>query len=200
MTPYPDYKRIQKTLKRAMPLAIPFQGTLYRVCDPLYANTRDLLTGEGSRQYGGRWNAPGSFAVLYLSQSMEGAIAETVGLGGYYGFDPVARLPLTFVAMDATLQRVVDFTDPRVRKIIAVTLSGMRTCNWRHENTAGREALTQALGRAAFEEGADGIVVPSAARRSFNNLNLFPQNLRGKAQVTIRRSERLPPPPFGGRS
>lgn len=55
-----------------------FRGTLYRVSDPTYANTRDLLTGEGSRKYGGRWNKPGSLAVVYLAQSIEGAIAETL--------------------------------------------------------------------------------------------------------------------------
>jgi RES domain-containing protein len=181
-----------------LPTAAPFRGILYRACDPTYANTRDLLTGEGSRKYGGRWNAPGRFAMVYLAQSFEGAVAETLGLAGRYGFNPAARLPLTLVAVDAVLETVLDFTDPRVRKMVGVTLTAMNACEWKRENVAGREALTQALGRAAFEQGADGIIVPSAVKRTFKNLNVFPANLRAPTGLTIRRADKLPPPPAPG--
>jgi RES domain-containing protein len=198
MTQHPDYKRFRDALQRIFPLAIPFRGTLYRACDPTYANTRDLVTGEGSQKHGGRWNPPRSFATVYLAQSVEGAIAETLGLPSHYGFDPAGRLPLTLVALDTALVQVVDFADARVRKSIGVTLAEMNACDWRNDNAGGREAVTQALGRAAFELGTEGIIVPSAVKRTFRNFNVFPRNLGGKSSLTIRRSEKLPPPPAPG--
>jgi RES domain-containing protein len=198
VTPHPNYKAIHEAVRRVLPNATPFRGILYRACDPTYANTRDLLTGDGSRKYGGRWNAPGGFAVVYLAQTFEGAVAETLGVAGRYGFDPVARLPLTLVAVSAVLAAVLDFTDARVRKTVGVTLTAMNAYEWKRENRAGREALTQALGRAAFEHGADGIIVPSAVKRTFRNLNVFPANLRKPAVLSISRADKLPPPPAPG--
>ena len=84
-------------------------------------------------------------------QSIEGAIAESLGLSSHYGFDPAKRLPLTLVAVDVMLEIVIDFTDASLRKSLGVTLAGMTGCDWRNENAAGREALTQVLGRAAFD-------------------------------------------------
>ena len=197
MTPHPQFKDFLIALQRLGPPVTTFEGTLFRAPDPLYANTRDLLTGHGSRQFGGRWNSPG-IATVYLAQSVEGAIAESLGLAGTYGFDPAKRLPLTLVAIDARLHAIVDFTDARLRKAVGITLNAVNSCEWRLENAAGSEALTQALGRAVYELGAEGILVPSAVKRAFRNLNVFPENLRNPRQVTIRSSERLPPPPAAG--
>jgi RES domain-containing protein len=195
MDSHPEYLDFLAALRRASNTSISFRGILYRACDPTYANTRDLLTGLGSRLHGGRWNGPGTFATIYLSQSVEGAIAETLGLAPLYGLNPAGRLPLTLVAIDARLSRVLDFTDATTRRILGMTLTAMNACDWRSENAAGREALTQALGRAAFELGAHGIIVPSAVRRTIKNLNLFPTNLGRAGRLSIRRSDRLPPPP-----
>lgn len=195
MHPHPDFPEFHRQLQRALTSARPFRGTLYRASDPTYANTRDLLTGEGSRRVGGRWNGPGSFPTVYLAQSIEGSIAETLGVPGVYGFDPSSRLPLTLVALEAHLEAVLDFTDPRVRRALSVTLKTMNTCDWRNDNSAGREAITQALGRAAFRLGVQGIIVPSAVRRTFKNLNVFPAHLGPRARLSILRSDRLPPPP-----
>jgi RES domain-containing protein len=192
------YERIRGALLDALPMATAFHGVLYRACDPIYANTRDLLRGEGSQKQGGRWNPPRGCATIYLATSVEGAMAETLGLPSHYGFDPAARLPLTVVAVDAALERVIDFTDSDLRKLLGVTLSAMTACDWRTENAAGTEALPQMIGRVAFELGAQGIIVPSAVKRTLKNLNVFPANLRGASHLKIRRSENLPPPTSGG--
>jgi len=194
---HPDYKKFLGVLQGALPAAASFHGTLYRACDPMYANTRDLLSGQGSRNDGGRWNARGSFATVYLAQSVDGALAETLGLAGYFGFDPLARLPLTLVAVEAHLGAVLDFTDARLRKLLGITLGALNKCDWRSENAAGREAVCQALGRAAFKSGASGIIVASAVMRRFRNLNIFPANLSGTGDLRIIGSEKLPPPAPG---
>jgi RES domain-containing protein len=198
MHTHPAYKSIHVVLQRELPAAIAFHGVLYRACDPIYANTRDLLTGEGSRTQGGRWNAPAAAATVYLAQSVEGAIAESLGLPSHYGFDPAKRLPLTLVAVDAMLEVVIDLTDADLRKSLGVTLAAMIGCDWRSENATGQESLPQAMGRAAFELGAHGIIVPSAIKRTFKNLNVFPANLSGKSHLRIRASEKLPPPAAPG--
>jgi len=194
MLGHPAHQGFLVALRRVLPAAIAFHGNLYRACDPTYANTRDLLTGEGSRKRGGRWNAPGGPATVYLAQSVDGAIAESLGLPSHYGFDPAKRLPLTLVAVDTELQVVIDFTDPVVRNTLSVTLAAMNGCDWRNENAAGREAITQALGRAAFDVGAQGIIVPSPVKRSIKNLNAFPANLGGAGRLRICGAEKLPPP------
>ncbi|MGD0140725.1 MAG: RES domain-containing protein [Tepidisphaeraceae bacterium] len=197
MHAHPAHTNIHAALQHLSPAAA-FHGILYRACDPLYANSRDLLRGEGSRKLGGRWNAPGGAATVYLAQSIEGAIAESLGLSSHYGFDPAKRLPLTLVAVDVALEIVIDFTDAGLRKSLGVTLAAMTGCDWRNENAAGREALTQVLGRAAFELGAHGVIVPSAVKRTFKNLNVFPANLSGASHLKIRGSEKLPPPAAPG--
>jgi RES domain-containing protein len=198
MNPHPAYAEFHERFKGALTTAAAFRGTLYRACDPTYANTRDLLTGHGSRAVGGRWNAPGGFAMVYLARTIEGSIAEALGLPGVFGFDPDSRLPITLVAVEAQLDFVLDLTHVRVRRALAVTLKSMNECNWRSDNAAGKESLTQALGRAAFELGAQGIIVPSATKQTFRNLNIFPAHLGKTARLSILRAERLPAPPPPG--
>jgi RES domain-containing protein len=195
VVPSPDYVDLYGRVQRALSTAAAFHGTLYRACDPTYANTRDLLTGEGSRKVGGRWNGPGSFATVYLAQSVDGSIAESLGLPGVFGFDPAKRLPLTLVAVEVRLQVVLDLTDARVRRILGIAINTMNTCDWRGENAVGKESFTQALGPAAFELNVHGIIVPSAVKRSFRNLNVFPANLATAGQLIILRSDKLPSPP-----
>jgi RES domain-containing protein len=198
MHAHPDHKIHVTALQRVLTHAIPFRGILYRACDPTYANARDLLTGEGSQKAGGRWNGPKTFAIVYLAGTVEGAIAESLGLPGVFGFDPAARLPLTLVAVEAQMDIVLDFAGALVRRALAVTMTAMNACDWRSENAAGREAVTQSLGRSAFEVGFQGIIVPSAVKRTFKNLNVFPAQLAGTGRLTILRSDRLPPPPAPG--
>ncbi|HUB27149.1 MAG TPA: RES family NAD+ phosphorylase [Tepidisphaeraceae bacterium] len=185
-------------MKRSSASAAGFRGRLYRACAPIYANTGDLLTGEGSRKVGGRWNRPRDFAIVYLAQTVEGAIAEALGLPGVFGFDPDSRLPLTLVAVEARLDVVLDLTAPAVRRVLAATIKTMVGCDWRNENASGREAITQALGRAAFDSGVQGIIVPSAVKRTFKNLNVFPARLGTAGTLRILRAENLPPPPPPG--
>ena len=194
MIEHPDYARWCRLIRRLSPMASSFKGPLYRACTPVYANQRDLLTGAGAHKYGGRWNAPGRFPLVYLSQTVEGAIAETLGLSGRYGFDPAAHLPLTLVAIDATLANVLDLTNVHVRQAFRVTIKAMTDCPWKRENDHGREAFTQALARVASDAGLEGIIVPSAVQRTIRNLNVFPANLAKKSKLEICRADKLPPP------
>lgn len=197
MDGHTDFARIYAAMAKLTTRTMKFDGLLYRACTPAYANTRDLLIGEGSRRSGGRWNAPG-IAVVYLSRSFEGAIAEALGVATHYGFDPAARLPMTLVAVDANIAEILDLTDATVRQALGLTLRQLNHCPWRDENAAGREAVTQTVGRAAQTLGFQGLLVLSSLKRTFRNLNVFPANLRGTGSLNIRSADKLPPPPAPG--
>jgi hypothetical protein len=49
--------------------------------------------------------------------------------------------------------------------------------DWRRMNASGKEALTQAIGRAAFEAGFEGFIVPSAQDKRGQNLAVFQEKL-----------------------
>jgi hypothetical protein len=67
---------------------------------------------------------------------------------------------------------------------------------WRQRQKEGREALTQAIGRLAYEANLEGILVPSAACATGSNLVLFPANFDPpKSWLRIINKEDLPRPP-----
>ena len=64
--------------------------TAYRSTTPEYAKEADLITGEGSRLHGSRWNPPG-IAAVSASFTPETAMEESLAHFRYYG------IPLIFV-------------------------------------------------------------------------------------------------------
>lgn len=58
--------------------------------------------------------------------------------------------------------------------------------DWRALQDAGRESISQAVGRAAFLAGLEGLIVPSHASRKGYNAVLFPANLRPGSRITAR--------------
>lgn len=72
----PLLEQIESRLLRLKSLAEPFAGIVYRSSTPKYATLEDLLSGEGSKREGGRWN-PRGIAVVYAALRPEVAMAET---------------------------------------------------------------------------------------------------------------------------
>jgi RES domain-containing protein len=102
-------------------------------------------------------------------------------------------MPRVIVALKAKLERVLDLRDGGVRRVLGVSEKRMLTEPWREEQKKGHEALTQALGRLAFDLDYQGLLVPSAARRGGSNLILFPANLNPPASwVRIVNRDELP--------
>ena len=188
MRSHPDYPRIV-ACARAGPRA-DLVGRRVPLRLPAYAGARDLLSGEGVRRYGGRWNAAGSFAAVYASLTPETAVAEALAHSRHYGIPDADVLPRVLVALDASLAALADLTDGGARRILRV--SRRRLCGepWRRAAEAGREALTQAIGRAAFEAGLEALLVPSAASRAGANLVVFPERLRPGSRLAARRIDR----------
>jgi RES domain-containing protein len=187
-----DFEDFDHLLRRVTTLgrqAVSLRSVVYRCSEPTYATEGDLLTGEGSRKHGGRWNRPASFATVYSAFSDATALAEAKAHFLYYGLDPTDALPRTIVAVDVTLAKVLDLTHGAVRKTLGVSATRMRGDDWRKLNRHGAESLTQAIGRAGYESGLEGLIVPACD--GGRNALWFPDNLRGGSKASIRNVRKL---------
>jgi RES domain-containing protein len=101
-------------------------------------------------------------------------------------------MPRVTVSVRARLVRVLDLTDGKTRSAIRVSERRMLDEPWRDEQKAGREALTQALGRTGHELGWEALLVPSVARKRGLNLIIFPANLSRRSSLDIINVGELP--------
>jgi RES domain-containing protein len=190
LRPHPEAERIARGLERCLPLAIAWAGALFRATSQDYANRRDVVTGEGSRAAGARYTPRGAFPAVYGSLDLETALAEALGNHRRLGLPDTEALPLTFVALRVTAQRVLDLTAGAVRRTLGISQKRLRA-PWRGAQKRRREALTQAVGRLARAGGWQGILYSSAERARGRNLVLFP-DLLGPGHLKIVHAERLP--------
>jgi RES domain-containing protein len=192
MEPYQKAQALEQAFRFIR--TIKWAGTVYRATGPEYANRRDLLSGEGTKCFGGRWTPPTSFATVHASLDVKTALAESLGTQQQYGVSVAARLPLTLVAISVRLQRLIDLTDDHVLGELNLTRQNLLRCRWRESMDKRREALTQAVGRIAFEAGLEGLLVPSAQVRKSKNLVVFPENLHKHSYLKIQNLDKLPTP------
>jgi len=186
---HPDFDQLLHRMTTLSGRADSLRELVFRASEPTYATEGDLLTGEGSRQHGGRWNPRLSFATVYASFSDATALAEAKANHVYYHLNPADALPRTIVAIDVNLSKVLDLTDGAIRRTLGVSVTRMRNDDWRALNRRGDESLTQATGRAAYQSGLEGLIVPACD--AGKNLVWFPGNLRGTSKATIRNVNKL---------
>ena len=184
-----DFKQLHRRIAGLKTAEIRLDLIVFRCVEPAYANERDLLTGEGSRRHGGRWNPPGSFATVYAACSDATALAESKAGYFYYGLDPADAMPRTIVAIDVKIATVLDLTDPVIRKCIGLSITRMRRDDWRLLNRRGEESLTRSLGRATYLLGLEGLLAPACD--GGRNLIWFPGNLAGSSNASIRNVKKL---------
>lgn len=186
----PTDKQLQARLARLAPSATPFEGVVYRSSSPAYATETDLLTGEGSRRFGGRWNPPG-IALVYASLTPETAMAETLAHYRYFGIPIEEAMPRTFIAIEVKVQCILDLRDGKVRQRLQLSEERIVTSDWRADVNEGREPISQRLGRAAHVATLEGLIVPSAADRKGHNLLIFPDRLRPGSTVRVVNPDKL---------
>ncbi len=172
-------------------LAAPWRGNTFRFGSLRYLRPREILSGLGSFKVGGRFNAPGSFPAVYASLDKAVAVAELDARAHYYGLRADALQPSVLVAVEVRLQAVADLRQPAILAALGVTLDAIATCDWRTAQAAGREAFTQALGRAAYEGGLEALLVPSAQVPDGVNLVYFPGAGRSGSTVRIHEDAEL---------
>jgi RES domain-containing protein len=164
---------------------------MYRVAGLEFANRKDLLSGEGSKLFGGRWTPKGSFPAVYGSLTPETALLETLGTGGKYGIPYEQRMPIVMVAVNIHVNSLLDLTLPVVRKTLRLSLERMVEEDWEAAQSNGVESQTQAIARLAYQLGCDALKVPSARLKGEINLVIFPGNSAPGA-LTIYNVDKLP--------
>jgi RES domain-containing protein len=190
---HPDSRRLARALKRCLPQAISWSGSVYRSASPRYANEDDILTGAGARRAGARWNPPNSFLTVYTSLDPHTALDEALAHFLHYGLPVAKALPRVLVSLETRVRRVLDLTDARIRRFLSVSERRLLDEPWREMQIKSQEALTQALGRLAYEDGWEGLLAPSTARKGGVNLMLFPANIEApESWMRISNKAELP--------
>lgn len=149
---------------------IGFAGVGYRSQTPGFAPR----SGEGARRFGGRFNPPRSYPVIYLCLTRACVVAELTRLAERQSIQPVDLLPRELWSVETSLDQVIDLTD--VATLDATGLAAADLIRPDH-------AFTQQIGEAAHERGIQAIRSPSATGVD-EVLALFPQNL-GSASLDV---------------
>lgn len=175
---------LEQRIHKALDRAIEFEGTCFRVVSQQFANRRGVISSEGSKKYGGRFNFKGTFEVLYLSCDVHTSTEEATRATQAAEFDVAKRLPCTTVGIKVKLSRVLDLTNSKIRDAIDIRKSVLTETDWKQIQELNAEAITQSIGRFAKEAGFEAILVPSAIWKG-KNLDIFPDNLLPLSQVSV---------------
>ena len=192
-TPHPQFAHFFAALSGAGALPrVAFVGDVFRSTAPRWMSRPYRLTGVGSLLAGGRWNVRNLIPAVYFGATAAVAAAEADAKAIRNGWPPGSLHPQTRAVFHLDLHSVLDLRDPVVRRGLGVSVTALVRCDWEAEQAAGREALTQAVGRAAFETLAEGLVVPSAQVPRGFNVVLFHAHLQPASIVTVHQSHQIP--------
>lgn len=185
--PHADFERILAGLEACQERALAWEGLVYRSATPRYSGDGDIVTGLGSFRMGGRWNPPGGFRTVYASLDPETAMKEALSTFRYYGWALHESMPRVFRGLEIRLACVVSLRGRRARKHMSPWLTASFAEDWRALQGSGRESTSQAIGRAAFRLGVEGLLVPSHVARTKTNLIAFPDNLLAGSYLRVIR-------------
>ena len=178
-------------------LFTPWKGLVVRQASPRWLSRPYRFTGLGSALAGARWSVRWLMPTIYASTDPATLAAEANYKGLKYGWALTSFHPQLTIGMQWELQMVVDLTLPTTLAALNVKEVDLMACDWDAEQNAGREPVTQAIARAAFEQLAEGLVVHSARRPGGLNIVYFPSHrLDGTVILTLKPAA-LPPDMHG---
>ena len=129
-------------------------------------------------------NGIGTFRVLYTSTDPETATAETYQNFASFGFDLGKASPRIVVGIEIEISAMLDLCETGVREQLNLSLTDL-TAPWWPVQEGGAEAMTQAIGRAAYLTGFEAVKLPSVRRPEGINLNVFPVKLRTGSRMAV---------------
>jgi RES domain-containing protein len=165
-----------RTIRRA--------GEYLRIADPGWA---DHLDGRYARDRGGRWNAPGSFPVVYLNGSVDVARANLYKRLADQPYGPEDLDPEHAPLLVSTQVRLALFAD-------VITSRGCESAGLPAtypRDRRGREvswARCQPIGQAAWGAGLAGVACRTAARTAPPGGEELAWFQRGRRRLRPKRS------------
>ena len=129
----------------------------------------DPLNGEGARRFGGRFNPPLSFPVVYACKTHGCATAELVRQARGQSLALEDLLPREFWRIEGELNSVLDLLDDSTLNMIGID---------RDDLIRDHLALTHQIGEAACEHQLQAILTPPATGVG-QVLAIFTENLAG---------------------
>jgi RES domain-containing protein len=178
--PHPNYSRILGAVKPLAAHARHLSGVWYRCVETSFAH--EIISGEGARVHGARWNPVGSFRTVYLSDTPETPLEEYLARARRMKWPDHKSLPMVMAGVEVNVRRILDLRVPGVAAVIAPLLKTERQ-HWRSIQSR-REAMPQAIGRAAMESGLQGLLTTSQQVKGGLTLVLFPDKLGRHDQLS----------------
>jgi RES domain-containing protein len=194
-------------LKRALrrvPL-IGADGPFHRFVDLWFVHQNlaggrktEVLAGLGAKMIGGRFTPRGAFETLYVATSAETARIEAESRITASGVVGSPTKPYVHFVIRGQLQMILDLNDPSVLQALKTTVEEI-VAPWVMDQTHGREARTQVLGRVVHTiRKIEAILFPSSKDRPEGRcLAVLPDRLKRGSSLEIEDEtglvkERLP--------
>jgi RES domain-containing protein len=166
-----------------------WSGVMFRSVSPRYARAADIVSGYGSYRAGGRWNAPGIYAIYGSIEPGLAADESFNFLLQHFGWQNRDIPPRMVVGIRVSLQAVLNLTNP-AGVLHQLNVEELLNEDWRKMNGEQKESRSQALGRVVADLG-EGILAPSRIRMG-KNLVIYPRSLRPGSRVEILGEADLP--------
>lgn len=187
--PNPRYAEFVFRIRNFTPKPAAWSGISVRSVELLHASPEQILSGEGSRRFGGRWNAPDTFPVIYSSMRPGTAVEEAFQLAADYELAPEDLKPRVTCGIKWNLSRVIDLTRNNLPSWLA--LADWMQENFARINDSGFETLCQSFGRAARNSGVNALICPSTRVAQGVNLVVFRDQLRSTDKMRLLGQEEL---------
>ncbi|MFG0244194.1 MAG: RES family NAD+ phosphorylase [Phycisphaerales bacterium JB054] len=187
ISPHSEYDRVAAAAQRLFDTGhgVRFRETVFRAARPECSELPDLISGNGSKLTGSRWNAPDTIRVLHASDSPESAVGEALATYRHFGVPVPSDLHLVVRGIDVDARQFLDLRHGEIRQAIRVSEDRLLATVWEEENAAGREAISQAVGRAASAAGFCGLIAPSAAVPDATNTAVFVDCLGSMGRIVL---------------
>jgi RES domain-containing protein len=190
MHEHPRFIDLLRAIKSARKMVGPWEGRVFRAVELQWARPEYLISGEGTRKHGGRWMYARIAPVAHAAMTEDLAIKESRRAFHYYGISKPRNNPRVSVEIEVKFKRVLQLSE--VENVFpGLTCEELLLEDWEKLNGKGRETLAQAIGRAAWKAGLEGMVVPSSRDISNQNLIWFPDNLRAGSECSISGQHQL---------
>lgn len=184
------YPTLERCLRKATARIGPWSGRVFRAVEMEWARLGHLLSGQGTRRNGSRWLRAGITPVVHGATSEALAIKESRAAFVYYGIQKPQKNPRVSVEIEISLHDVLNLC-PVAPAFPNLTDPELLSEDWQKVNCQGKETLAQAIGRAAWVAGLEGLLVPSARDRRGRNLVWFPENIQPESGCAISGEKEL---------